>query len=119
MPDYALFIRSIRIRYLTGILIFALASGVIIFALNKANTYRHDVDSLGSQIVQLMRDLKAATSFAEQTTSIWSPATSAELGAAARGHAERLTAEIESLTVAMDAIKPRLSQAAAEELGAA
>ncbi len=100
-------------------MIFALASGAIIFALNKANTYRHDVDSLGSQIAQLMRDLKAATSFAEQTTSIWSPATSAELGAAARGHAERLTAEIDSLTVAMEAIKPRLSQATADELGAA
>ena len=32
LPNYSLFIRSIRVRYLSGILIFALASGVIIFA---------------------------------------------------------------------------------------
>jgi signal transduction histidine kinase/DNA-binding response OmpR family regulator len=116
VPNYASFIRSIRIRYLTGILIFALASGSIIFVLNRANGYRHDVDSFGSELVQLIRDLKAATSFAEQTTHIWSPATSAELGAAARGHAERLAGEIDELTGALDALKPRLSKTAASEI---
>src|SRR5262245_13112360 len=101
VPNYVLFIRSIRVRYLSGILIFALASGVFIFALNKSNGYRHSVDRFGSDLVALMRDLKAAASFAEQTTRVWSPATSAELGAAARSHAERLAAEVESLAAVL------------------
>ena len=42
---------SIRfgIRYLSGILIFALASGGIMFALTNANSYRHSLDLLGSE----------------------------------------------------------------------
>jgi signal transduction histidine kinase/DNA-binding response OmpR family regulator len=116
LPNYALFIRSIRVRYLSGILIFALASGGIIFALTKANSYRHSIDTFGSAIVELIRDLKAATTFAEQTTHVWSAATSKELGAAARGHAERLGAEIEALAADLDAIRPRLSKAASEEI---
>ena len=45
------------------------------FALTKANSYRHNLDALGSDVVALMRDLKNAASFAEQTTRIWSAAT--------------------------------------------
>ena len=116
MPNYALFIRSIRIRYLSGILIFALASGGIILALNQANNYRHSVDLFGSDLVQLMRDLKAATSFAQQTTNIWNADTSDELGAAARAHVDRLNAEIEALTISLDALKPKLSDEAADEI---
>ena len=97
VPNYVLFIRSIRIRYLSGILIFALASGGVMFALTKANSYRHSLDLLSAAIVELTRDLKNAASFAEQTTHIWSAATKDELGASARGHAERLQAEIDAL----------------------
>ncbi|MDW6021947.1 response regulator [Mesorhizobium sp. BAC0120] len=118
MPNYALFIRSIRIRYLSGILIFALASCAIIFALNKANSYRHSIDAFGAELMQLMRDLKAAASFAEQTTHIWSPETSAELGAAARGHAERLDAEIWEMEATLGALRPRLSKVAITEIDA-
>ena len=50
VPNYVLFIRSIRIRYLSGILIFALASGGIMFALTKANSYRHSLDLLGVRL---------------------------------------------------------------------
>ena len=118
MPNYSLFIRSIRVRYLSGILIFALASGVIIFALNKANNYRHAVDEFGSDLVEFIRDLKAAASFAEQTTHIWSADTSKELGAAAGGHAERLAAEIDVLTASLNELRPRLSKATADEIEA-
>ena len=79
VPNYAQFIRSIWLRYLSGILIFALASGGIMFALNKANSYRHSLDLFGADLVELMRDLKNAASFAEQTTRIWSADTSDEL----------------------------------------
>ncbi len=118
LPNYALFIRSIRIRYLSGILIFALASGAIMFALNKANNYRPSVDVLGSDLVTFIRDLKAAASFAEQTTHIWTPANSAELRASASGHAERLIAQIEALTAALNGIKPKLSKLVADEIDA-
>jgi signal transduction histidine kinase/DNA-binding response OmpR family regulator len=118
VPNYVHFIRSIRIRYLSGILIFALAAGAMIFALNQANGYRHSIDLFGADLVQLMRDLKAATSFAQQTTNIWSAETSDSLGAAARGHLDRLDAEIEALTSALDALKPRLSKEAANEIAA-
>jgi len=119
VPNYALFIRSIRVRYLSGILIFALASGAVMFALNRANSYRHGIDLFGSDLVRLTRDLKAATSFAEQTTHIWSPATSGELGFAARGHADRIGAEIEALTASLDAIRPKLSKPTDDEIAAA
>jgi signal transduction histidine kinase/DNA-binding response OmpR family regulator len=119
VPNYALFIRSIRVRYLSGILIFALASGAVMFALNGANSYRHGIDLFGSDLVRLTRDLKAATSFAEQTTQIWSPATSGELGFAARGHADRIGSEIEALTASLAAIRPKLSKPTNDEIAAA
>ena len=119
VPNYALFIHSIRIRYLSGILIFALASGGIMFALTNANSYRHSLDLLGSDVLTLMRDLKNAASFAEQTTHIWSATTKDELGAAARGHAERLQAEIDALAAALAAVKPKFSKAASDEIDAA
>ena len=119
MPNYAQFIHSIRIRYLSGILIFALASGGIMFALTKANSYRHSLDLLGSDVLTLMRDLKNASSFAEQTTRIWSATTKDELGAAARGHAERLQVEIDALSAELAAVKPKFSKAVAEEIDAA
>jgi signal transduction histidine kinase/DNA-binding response OmpR family regulator len=119
VPNYVLFIRSIRVRYLSGILIFALASGAIIFALNKANSYRHSIDLFGSDLIQLMRDLKAATSFSQQTMDIWTADTSDELGAAARGHLDRLSAEIDTLTVALNELRPKLSQATADEIAGA
>lgn len=118
VPNYVLFIRSVRIRYLSGILVFALASGVIIFALNRANAYRHSVDMFGSELAVLMRDLSTATIFAEQSMHNWRAENSAELGAAARRHAERLTAEIETMSLSLAALKPKLSNQTDDELAA-
>jgi signal transduction histidine kinase/CheY-like chemotaxis protein len=114
VPNYVLFIRWIRIRYLSGILVFALASGAIMFALNRANVYRHNVDQFGSELAQLMRDLSTATVFAAQSMHNWKSETSAELGAAARGHADRLTAEIEAMGVSLAALRPSLSKETAD-----
>ena len=112
---------SIRLGFAIsqGILIFALASGAIMFALTKANSYRHNLDALGSEIVTLMRDVKNAASFAEQTTRIWSAATRDELRTAARGHAERLQAEIDVLGDALAAVKPKFSKEVAAEIDGA
>jgi hypothetical protein len=44
LPNYSSFIRLVRIRYLSGLLAFALTSGAIMYALNGVNAFRHDID---------------------------------------------------------------------------
>jgi len=43
------FIRSIRVRYLSGLLILAVTCGGILLAMNRANSFRHDVDGAASE----------------------------------------------------------------------
>ncbi|PBC10863.1 response regulator [Mesorhizobium sp. WSM3859] len=110
MPEYSSFLRSIRIRYISGLLVFALASAAVMFALNRVNSYRHEVDALSGNFVIFARDLRNATNFAETTGTAWRSETRDALTAAARGHSERLTGEIEILNAQLAAIKPRLSR---------
>ncbi|TGP53745.1 response regulator [bacterium M00.F.Ca.ET.159.01.1.1] len=110
MPEYSSFLRSIRIRYISGLLIFALASAAVMYALNRVNSFRHEVDALSGNFVIFARDLRNATNFAETTGTAWRSETRDALTAAARGHSERLTAEIEILNAELAAIKPRLSR---------
>ena len=110
MPEYSSFLRSIRIRYISGLLVFALASAAVMFALNRVNSYRHEVDALSSNFVVFARDLRNATSFAETTGTAWRSETRDALTSAARGHSERLTAEIGILNAQLAAIRPRLSK---------
>ena len=119
MSKYTSFIRSVRIRYLSGLLIIAAASGATMITLNRMNAYQHEVDALGSSIVDLARDLRNATSFAEQTTRTWSIATRAELTSAALRHVERLNASIASIEPALDRLRPSLSKPAIDEISAA
>ncbi|WP_137930831.1 response regulator [Mesorhizobium comanense] len=119
MPEYSSFIRSIRIRYLSGLLVFALASAAIMIALNRVNSLRHEIDALSSNLVVFTRDLRNATSFAETTSSAWRNETRDALTASARDHSERLTREIETLTAQLAAIRPRLSAKTVNELSAA
>ena len=119
MPDYTSFIRSIRIRYLSGLLILALAVTGTIFALNRAGAYRAEIDVLGSHIVNFARDLNSATGFAETAVSSWRPDTSAALAASAKDHAQRLKAGMEMLSAELAAITPRLSKPTRDELNAA
>ncbi|MBZ9796287.1 response regulator [Mesorhizobium sp. ES1-4] len=119
MPEYSSFIRSVRIRYLSGLLVFALASAAVMVALNRVNSFRHEIDALGSNLVVFTRDLRNATSFAETTSSAWRIETRGALTASARGHSERLTGEIETLTAQLAAIHDRLSANTIDELAAA
>ncbi|MFB9981806.1 response regulator [Mesorhizobium kowhaii] len=116
MPEYSSFIRSVRIRYISGLLIFALASAAIVIALDRVNSFRHDIDALSSNLVVFTRDLRNATSFAETTGTAWRTETRDALTTSARGHSERLTGEIETLTAQLAAIRPRLSVKTINEL---
>jgi signal transduction histidine kinase/CheY-like chemotaxis protein len=110
MPEYSSFLRSIRIRYISGLLIFALASTAVMYALNRVNSFRHEVDALSGNVVIFARDLRNATNFAETTGTAWRSETRDALTAAARGHSERLTGEIEGLNAELAAIRPKLSR---------
>ncbi|WP_224545565.1 response regulator [Mesorhizobium sp. CA16] len=109
MPEYSSFLRSIRIRYISGLLVFALASAAVMFALNRVNSYRHEVDALSGNFVIFARDLRNATNFAETTGTAWRSETRDALATAARGHSERLMGEIGILNAQLAAIRPRLS----------
>ncbi|MBZ9889505.1 response regulator [Mesorhizobium sp. M7A.F.Ca.US.006.04.2.1] len=119
MPEYSSFIRSVRIRYISGLLIFALASAGIVIALDRVNSFRRDIDALSSNLVIFTRDLRNATNFAETTGTAWRAETRDALTTSARGHSERLTGEIETLTAQLAAIKPRLSIKTVDELQSA
>ncbi|MEP9372242.1 response regulator [Mesorhizobium sp. KR1-2] len=119
MPDYSLFIRSIRIRYLSGLLIFALAAGTILYALNSMNAFRNEVDRIGGELTALSRDLRNATTFSETTSTAWRDETRADLTNAAIGHAARLSTQIESLTDALAEIRSDLSEKTVNELDSA
>ncbi|ANT48712.1 response regulator [Mesorhizobium amorphae] len=119
MPEYSSFIRSIRVRYLSGLLIFALASAAVMFALNRVNSFRHDVDALSGNFVIFGRDLRNATNFAETTGTAWRAETRDGLVASARGHSERLAGEIATLTAQLAAIRSRLSKDTLNELDSA
>ncbi|MBZ9988668.1 response regulator [Mesorhizobium sp. BH1-1-5] len=110
MPEYSSFLGSIRIRYISGLLVFALASAAVMFALNRVNSYRHEVDALSGNFVIFARDLRNATNFAETTGTAWRSETRDALTTAARGHSERLMAEIGILDAQLAAIRPRLSK---------
>ena len=71
MSRYSSFIRSIRIRYVSGLLIIAIAVGGILFSLNRLNAYQRNIDRIGANIVQLLHDLRNATAFADQMTRNW------------------------------------------------
>jgi signal transduction histidine kinase/CheY-like chemotaxis protein len=119
LPNYSSFIRLVRIRYLSGLLAFALTSGAIMYALNGVNAFRHDIDVINEQMVLLGRDLRNATNFAETTTTAWRVETRDALKSAALGHAERLNSRVEALTAAVSSVRSRLSRRTADELDSA
>jgi signal transduction histidine kinase/CheY-like chemotaxis protein len=119
VPEYSSFIRFVRIRYISGLLIIALASASVMVALDRANSFRHDIDVLGSNLVPFTRDLRNATSFAESLGAAWKDETRDDLALSARGHAQRIGSQIESLTAELAAIRPRLSAKTVNELDTA
>ena len=119
LSDQLSFIRSIRVRYLSGLLILAVTCGVIMFMMNRANSFRHEVDGVASGFADLARDLRQAEAFAGQATSNWRADTSKELASAALGHVERLTLAIEQLDDRIASIRPSVSKAAERRLQSA
>lgn len=119
MTKYQSFIRSIRIRYISGLLVIAVAAGAIMLMLSRMNAFEQELERLGTSTVSLMRDLRNATSFAEQTATSWRAENRAELAGAARRHVERLDAGIRRLEAEVAAIRPGLSEKALAELDAA
>ncbi|GAA4122447.1 response regulator [Aminobacter aganoensis] len=119
MPEHSSFIRSVRIRYLSGLLIFALTSMAVMMAFSQGNAYRRDVDAIATELLSFTRDLRNATNFAETTTTAWRPETRDALAAAGRNHAARLEAGIDSLTGAINAVRPRLAQSSLREIDSA
>src|SRR5689334_13533151 len=105
------FIRSIRVRYLSGLLILAVACGAIIFAMNRANSFRHEVDDIAAEFTALTRDLRKADAFAGQATSNWRADTRDQLASAALGHVERLNLAIKRLEARVAAVRPSLAPA--------
>jgi len=112
LPSYASIIRSIRIRYLSGLVLIAVSAAFVIFLLGNLNDLRRQIDQAGTRLTALMRDLNAAAAYAEGATGSWREGTRHELGSAASGHAERISTQIEVLAATLDAIGPRLSDAA-------
>ena len=119
VSKYSSFIRSVRMRYVSGLLVIAITSGGIMFGLNSYNSFRRDLDKLGSDIFQLMHDLRTAASFAEQSISTWRPETREELSSAAWGHVERLNISVQLIDEEIAGIKSDLSGKAAGEIDAA
>ncbi len=119
MPDYSQFIRSIRIRYLSGLLIFALAVGAILYALTSMNGFRNEIDRIGTGLVTLASDLHNATAFSDTISAAWREDTREDLSNAANGHAARLAAQIEELTAALSSIRAELSDRTVDELASA
>ncbi|WP_269931452.1 response regulator [Aminobacter sp. HY435] len=119
MPEHSSFIRSIRIRYLSGLLIFALTSAAVMAAFSNGNAYRRSVDAIATELLSFTRDLRNASNFTETTTSAWRPETREALAAAARNHAARIEAGIESLTAAIAGVRPAMGEKSLRELDSA
>jgi len=113
------FLRSIRIRYLSGLLILALACSATIFEISRANSFRNEVDSVSSDIANLVRDLRRAEIFAGQATLNWRDDTRVGLALAAQGHVERLTQAIALLDAQISALWPKLAPATVRTLDSA
>ncbi|HEY4193734.1 MAG TPA: response regulator [Mesorhizobium sp.] len=119
MPEYSAFIRSIRIRYISGLLILALSVGAGIIMLNRAGSYRHQVDLLGGHMVKFAGDLNEASNFAESASASWRPDKREELAKSAKERAGRLTADIQTLSDQLLDISPHLDKSTTRDLTAA
>ena len=110
MPDYSSFIRSIRVRYVSGLLLIAVAAVATMLALNHITTFRRDVDTASINLVALTKDLRNATEFAETASGNWRAGTRGDLAAVARTYVKRIGGEIDALSAQIGAVYPRLSK---------
>ena len=119
VSDLSSFIRSIRLRYLSGLLIFAVSCVAVIVTMNQFHAYRHRVDHASTEITGLARDIGRATAFTTQAASNWNARTRIQLAQSAAGHADRLRRSIDRLDREVSAIRPYLGKPAGDELDSA
>ena len=108
LSDRSTFIDSVRLRYLSGLAIFAVTCGAIIFAMHHINAFRHQIDDVRAEIVDLRSGLGKATAFAEQTARNWSTEDGGQFAAAAANHVARLSAVMTALERDLATVRPRL-----------
>jgi signal transduction histidine kinase/CheY-like chemotaxis protein len=109
LSDRSTFIDSVRLRYLSGLAIFAVTCGAIIFAMHHINAFRHQIDDVRAEIVDLRSGLAKATAFAEQVTRNWSDENGGQFARAAANHASRLSAVMAALERDISTVRPRLA----------
>ncbi|MET3794621.1 response regulator [Aquamicrobium terrae] len=119
MPEYLSFIRSVRIRYLSGLMVLALAVVGLIATLNHFNSYRNRVDMLSALMAEFAGNLDNAANFAENAASVWRADTRQELTGSAGLHARKLLQGIDAVTAEIEALSPRLTQGTADAIAAA
>ena len=119
MPAYASFIRSIRIRYLSGLLVFMVAATAVLLLLDQNASLRRTTDAFATHLDNLITDERNALNFVGQSVSSWATADHAKLKGTAKAHAEHLHKDIASLETESAAIRPRLSKAGREAMDAA
>jgi signal transduction histidine kinase/CheY-like chemotaxis protein len=101
--------RSIRLRTLSGLLIFALAAGVLLFSLDRVSDRRQAVNAIAFELVSLTWSLRDAASFVQATDAVWSEQGRMLYGSTAGSHASRINGLIESLDGALAVVSPSLS----------
>ncbi|EXL10368.1 response regulator [Aquamicrobium defluvii] len=119
MPEYSSFVRSVRIRYLSGLTVLALTVVGLIAALNHINTYRNRVDMLSALIASLGSSLDNAANFTENAASAWHITARDELTGSAGLHARKLLQGIEAITADLAELSPRMAQGTTDALAAA
>ena len=119
MPEYSSFIRSVRIRYLSGLTVLALSVIGLIAALNHINTYRNRVDMLSTLIASFGTSLDNAANFAENAASAWHVTAKEEFTGSAGLHARKLMQGIEEITDDLAELTPRMTQKTTDALAAA
>ncbi|MGE3306936.1 MAG: response regulator [Rhizobiaceae bacterium] len=119
MSKFSSFIKSVRLRYVSGLVAIALASGAVMFQLNAMTGVRRAVDDFNSHLIGLTRDLRVAANFAEHTTASWKEENKAELASSAWAHIERITVGIQILEKDMATLRPLMSTTALTEIDAA
>ncbi|MET3661541.1 response regulator [Aquamicrobium ahrensii] len=119
MPEYSSFVRSVRIRYLSGLTVLALTVIGLVAALNHINTYRNRVDMLSALIASFGSSLDNAANFTENAASAWRTTTSDELTGSAGLHARKLLQGIEAITTDLAELSPRMTQGTTDALAAA
>ena len=119
MPAYASFIRSIRTRYLSGLLIFMIAATAVLFVLNQNASMRRATDAFATHLDDLLTDERNALNFVGHSISSWATADHARLKESAKADAGRLRKEIASLEAESASIRPKLSKAGRDAMDAA